>query len=548
MMRSSALIKLNGKRNRVQIFSDLKEFEEATRLEKLPLDLWPVCEIVDEEGKTKYRCPWPLCDETGKTNKSLFRHMYSHVPDSHKPFLCEEEECGRGFASSHDLEIHEQTHTIKHCPWANCNETFTRKSHLAAHIKQHENHSTKKEVKKRKSARGQATEEKWKQEECEIREKIKKLREQGIQWALPQNCVLQGDQLYQKCEHCECYKERTSRNFLPANYKGKNFDVINQIFHLCRTCANKLRMEKEVGERYIRKIAHRYLDDGLTKEIVKKKLAEQNYRGLITGVKLKLEPNTDNAISIHRYDNKKTEHPHEEKNIFLEVCELNIAQHDAIPSLFTSYTQLYAHLKTGFLVPFLESDTRVAAFRLAISQTPSDMGIEGPDRRKTMDEDHLPTVLRHRIRKAYDADCAKKELGLTKLTGEARDQYLNKVFVSAWHKLEAQRFVCAYSGLPLSASLGFNQLSIENLDNDRPHFEADGTMSNSVFICRLFNNRVQLSPQKLWYYFINQSLLPIPWVRLTNEEREQAKVQLKRFEDSCAKTIFDVLDMVTNVV
>jgi hypothetical protein len=270
-------------------------------------------------------------------------------------------------------------------------------------------------------------------------------------------------------------------------------------------------------------------------------------------MELQLIASSDNRLSIHKYDNVGKKHPHRPDNVFLDVYELNVPQHEAIPSLFSAYKALWIHFKSGYLSAFNDYDARVRDFRSAIVKTPADLGLTQDDSqyKKLKHDTHLQSVIRRRIRCCWESDLKKGKFGLEKMDAQALKRFLNKVFINVWNQLERQRFVCGYTGVPLSIGPAFNQISIEKIDRERAHFDLDGSISNCVIICRLLNTSGGLSPIKLWDYCLHQAEMPSRTVRLageeiqidpvllTNDERRRLEAELEQFKARKAITICD---------
>jgi hypothetical protein len=129
---------VKGQQGRVLNFVDVKRIEEAKRLEKLPVESWPLPEIVDGNGKRKRKCPWPHCERTGTCPSALKLHLYTHASESCRPFSCDEDGCNRGFVSSRDLRKHMKTHEPKACRYEDCHAILPNTKDLRLHVQDHE--------------------------------------------------------------------------------------------------------------------------------------------------------------------------------------------------------------------------------------------------------------------------------------------------------------------------------------------------------------------------------------------------------------------------
>ncbi|OXB73681.1 UNVERIFIED_CONTAM: hypothetical protein H355_017103, partial [Colinus virginianus] len=89
-------------------------------------------------GARPYACSFPNCGKTFSTAYVQKTHMKIHT--SEKPFKCPEATCSKAFRASCDLQKHIRTHTGVRpykCPFEYCERSFTTSHILRVHIRTH---------------------------------------------------------------------------------------------------------------------------------------------------------------------------------------------------------------------------------------------------------------------------------------------------------------------------------------------------------------------------------------------------------------------------
>jgi hypothetical protein len=336
-----------------------------------------------------------------------------------------------------------------------------------------------------------------------------------LEITLKDNCFLIDGKVLMMCTKCKKLKERTTKNFV-AKSGDNNFltsraghEFVTTICRVCNTEKNSLFRQTEVG--FINSLLSSYKQYGLTVNWFYEKLKEQEGFGTISGIKLKLVLGEINSAGIHKHDNNKDHTP---DNCFLEVQEINVPQHEAIPCLFCSWKELYNCILHQSMFPDQQDNSKHLEYiRSQYRVIAKDIGIIGFKVNtvlycKQLRDRHFPTILRNAIQRHIGNDIRLKLFHLP--TNISRSNFLKIVYDNSIQQLEKQLWKCGYTNINLTFENIWTRFSFERIDDDLPHFTQTGELTNIVFICRLLNTTKKLSQQKIIDYFLHQNLIPVP--------------------------------------
>lgn len=349
--------------------------------------------------------------------------------------------------------------------------------------------------------------------------KLKYYLNNNFRFPLQSDCKIENGILLMQCCICKTFKERISENFKRLSKKNSCFLTcypgyecfVNCISNGCNECNKEaLSAKLRTNEGFIQNLVIKYK---LTPEWFQRKFTKQNGKGPISGMPLKIEVLGHNATSIHRIDNTLE---HTETNCFLELNELNVAQHQAISCLFEAWKEVYKQLINFYQNPEIDNSLYLNFIQTQVNTTPQDIGIKGKTYSNDRMTQHIPTIIRGKLRSHIYYD--KKYLDFK--TPDNTTSFNRILFRNAIAKLTEQKWRCFYTGIQMTFERKYNQFSFERINNDLPHFTEQGELTNVVFICRLFNSPRQLSRQKILDYLLHQELVVVP-----DDVKEKAQME-----------------------
>lgn len=229
-------------------------------------------------------------------------------------------------------------------------------------------------------------------------------------------------------------------------------------------------------------------------------LTSQKRIGVHSNMKLSFEGNSNWRASVHNLD--PTTKTHTPSNCILEIFEMNVQQHTAIPDLFAAYRALWRAMATPVDPSRVASN--VFRFKNNFARSPKLNGcLEKPGSQAYFDwlrAHHL----KHIIRKSICRHLAKDEVlgGSNWYNTPTKRQELVHACVS---KLcDKQKTLCFYSGCLMSFRNDWTRFSFERIDNKKPHFLPGNDLSNVVFVCRILNSSAGWNRKKLLTVLLSQ--------------------------------------------
>ncbi len=330
---------------------------------------------------------------------------------------------------------------------------------------------------------------------------------------LKSNCRFQKGLNFMKCCKCGIWKERTTRFFHPHSKGAKQFPSCDagyeRLNNSCRTCSQeRYHARRQLPKSFITNLIRQYKKDGLTVKWFDATFAAQNGRGLITNAPMELVSNGTNSVGIHRLNNKEEHVPN---NCFLELQNLNVSQHSAIPSLQEAWKEVFTFLVKQFQEPddqiahtaFMNEQLHMSGPDLGFSTT----DLSSKEYSRKVRNYHLPTILRIAIRYHTKADI--RDYSFQHIF-ENQTQLYQMTYKYAVKQLQVQNWKCYYTGIPLTIDNLWTRISFERQHNSPWHFTPSGELGRTVFICRLFNSARQLSRLKILQYLLTQIMVEVP--------------------------------------
>jgi hypothetical protein len=331
-----------------------------------------------------------------------------------------------------------------------------------------------------------------------------------------------GGFIEMQCVGCNEWKERTTENFT-KDHGGKIFETCapghetlrNSAGYPCNTCfATMSSIKRVTPEGYVAGLCHNYPSHINSTSFMEK---YNGFGGISPwgGVKMVLKPNAENRASIHNLDNTDETH----KNWTIDLWEFNVQQDgDAIPCIETAYTDVYTKMNEIFASPTADDAATTAAhlekFTTNLKSTPKQNGVTPSsmtDKKlynHQMKKMHLRTIICRAITNHYHEDVfIAKRMKPVADPKKFKKDLVEKVLALILKQLGK----CHYSHIPLTIENLYTRFSLERLDNNKAHFNADGTIPDTtVVVCRLFNVAAQMSRKKLLNYYLNQKLVAVP--------------------------------------
>ena len=199
---------------------------------------------------------------------------------------------------------------------------------------------------------------------------------------------------------------------------------------------------------------------------------------------------------------------------------MNVAQHNAIPCLFSAYRSVYRYI-ADIYARGAPLDTTELLATVTENLNASGTAENGVTASSTTDPQlynaemrdlHLPTIIRDQISQHTRNDIKLSRGDDYPTSEDAREVFRKSLYDAYVAALRAQEFRCAVSGIPLSIKNTFARFSLDRTrgDSSQPHFTADGKLHpDTRFICRLFNSVRGVSRKQLVHFFLSQELVPI---------------------------------------
>lgn len=237
-------------------------------------------------------------------------------------------------------------------------------------------------------------------------------------------------------------------------------------------------------------------------------LRKQNSKGIYSNMKLSFVKNSPWRASVHNLFPKQKEHLPE--NCVLEILEMNVQQHSAIPDLFGAYRQLWSAMVN--LPSSTDVRRNILHFKKNFARTPGQNGVCSRSLGLQYWTDMRHLHLKHILRKSVCNHLKKDNTVFEESNKWYLSQEEKSLLVQAcMEKLcNVQKTRCHYSKTLLSFGNNWAKISIERIDNKKPHFLPGLDLSNVMFVCRILNSAAGWNRKKLLTVFLTQKEVCIP--------------------------------------
>ena len=289
----------------------------------------------------------------------------------------------------------------------------------------------------------------------------------------------------------------------------------NTPFYGCRECTKKVAIVRsKTPDEYIRILLKSY--PNLTKEwfISQPKTCCISNLPLFQGQK----ENDNWTISVQ---NNKPGEEHTPENCCLIAREFNVQQQEAIPDLLEAWKEAFALFANEISNPSCTEEL-VSGFNVWYNNDPKQNGvtvpcqiinhhgekIRNPEYSRLFNTKHLKAVLNGMLNNYKHQDRVSKR--------DPTIEPFDLMVENLYQKMVDQKCKCYYTGIPFSFKRDtWNYFSLERLDNSKNH-----TVTNCVFICRLFNTAGQLNEPKLLTALLSQQHVAL-------SEQQKCEIQEK---------------------
>lgn len=271
----------------------------------------------------------------------------------------------------------------------------------------------------------------------------------------------------------------------------------------------------------------------LTKDWFEKECNKFNGKYYISNQLITTNKKEFYCASANRKNNKIERKPkdHSPENCELLELALNIAQHDVIKDISESIFRIFELTIDGF-ENTIDTLDLLKEVKRNFNSEPRENGVTALSRddptnyRKQKNNLHIKYILTDMFGHHTCRDKKKEYSDLPKYN-------LKVIRDNMFQLLIDQKFLCHYSGVPMTIENGPRRFSLERLDNNKPHFDIDSKLSNAVWICRIFNaGHRQWSRYRYLEIFLSQIRRP-----MSDDVRRKAEIEFSK----CEKPMKDVV-------